>query len=335
MKNIKAVCLGLGMTGRQCAEMMLKRGIEIVGAVDAYPALWGKDLGEHLGIGSMGIKIESDLEAVLSRTKPDIVMMATLSMLKDISEQIKICVKSGANVITSSEKAFFWKYPDEKAFGDEIDALAKENGVTVLGTGVQDSNWNIIPLAVSSGCHSIESFEGTDVALVDEFGPAVMNEIGIGMPKAEFEANVGGESELPEPDAFTISLYALIDKLGLTPKSRKVSLEAITSDKPIFCAALNREIQCGELIGTNMITTIETEEGIPFTCKFVSKLSEEGDTAYNKWVIKGVPDLTIVMEDMHGEITTTGAMINRIQDVIAAPAGFLTVNDLPNPYYRF
>lgn len=334
MKNIKAVCLGLGMTGGQCAEMMIKRGFEIVGAVDAYSALWGKDLGEHLGTEPMGIKIESDLEAVLERTKPDIVMIATCSLIKDICEQVKICIRHGANVITTSDKAFFWKYPAERELGEEIDALAKEKGVTVLGTGVQDSNWNIIPLAVSSSCHSIESFEGTDVALVDEFGPAVISEIGIGMPKAEFEANAA-VGELPEPDAFTISLYALIDKLGLTPTDRKVSLEAVTADKPVFCAALNREIPCGELIGTNMITTVETKEGIPFTCKFVSKLSEEGDTAYNKWVIKGMPDLTIVMEDMHGEVTTTGAMINRIQDVIDAPAGFLTVNDLPNPYYRF
>lgn len=334
MKNIKAVCLGLGMTGRQCAEKMLERGVTIVGAVDAYSALWGKDLGEHLGTAPMGIKIESDLEAVLKREKPDIVMVATLSMLCDIAEQVKLCVKYGANVITTSERAFFWKYPAEKALGEEIDALAKEHGVTVLGTGVQDSNWNTIPLALSSNCHSVKSITGTTVALVDEFGPAVMNEIGIGVPKAEFEA-ASAEAELPEPDAFTISLYALIEKFGLTPKNRTVSLCPITSEKEMFCRALNRDILPGELIGTNMITTVETEEGVPFTCEFISKLAEEGDSASNKWEIAGEPNISVYTEDMHGEVTTTGAMINRIPDVIAAKPGFATVNDLEIPFYKF
>lgn len=334
MKNVKAVCLGLGMTGSQCAEKMLERGITIVGAVDAYSALWGKDLGEHLGKAPMGIKIESDLEAVLKREKPDIVMVATLSMLSDVGEQIKLCVKYGANVITTSERAFFWQYPAEKAIGEEIDALAKEHGVTVLGTGVQDSNWGAIPLALSSNCHSIKSITGTTVALVDEFGPAVMNEIGIGMPKAEFEAALS-DAELPEPDAFTISIYALIAKFGLTPKSRSVRLCPITSEKEMFCRALDRSILLGELIGTNMITTVETEEGVPFTCEFVSKLAEEGDSASNKWEIAGEPDMSVYTEDMHGEVTTTGAMINRIPDVMEAVPGFVTVNDLDVPFYKF
>lgn len=334
MNKVKAVCIGLGMTGSQCASMMINRGVEIVGAVDANPAVVGMDIGERIGVGRLGISVESDLDALLQRTKPDIAVMATLSMLKDIGEQVKICLRNKVNVITTSERAFFWKYEEERELGEEIDRLAKENGVTVFASGVQDSNWSVMPLAMSASCHAVKSITGTCVALVDEFGPAVMEEIGIGTPEAEF-SGMASSAEAPAPDAFTISVYALAEKLGLTPIKRSVSFKGLVSEKPVFCQALNKEISPGELIGTNTITVIETEEGVPLTCQFISKLTEEGDSAYNKWEIEGEPNLSIFMEDMHGEVTTTGGIINRIADVINARPGFLTVNDMPVPYFHF
>lgn len=56
--------------------------------------------------------------------------------------------------------------------------------------------------------------------------------------------------------------------------------------------------------------------------------------AYNKWNIVGNPNLSLILNDMHGDITTTSCMINRIPDILNAKAGFITVNDLPVPCYK-
>ena len=42
-RNLKVVVDGLGMVGRQCVEGLLKRGVQVVGAVDAYDKIVGMD----------------------------------------------------------------------------------------------------------------------------------------------------------------------------------------------------------------------------------------------------------------------------------------------------
>ena len=37
---------------------------------------------------------------------------------------------------------------------------------------------------------------------------------------------------------------------------------------------------------------------------------------------------------MHGEVTTTTSVINRIPDIMKAKPGFMTVNDLDVPYCK-
>lgn len=334
MRKIRVVCDGLGSTGGQLAEMMRKRGIEIVGAIVHNPKWIGKDIGERVGIPNTGILISSDLESLLKEQEPDLVAISTRTAIADIADHVKTCIRCGVDVITTSEEAFYWPCTPSRETAAELDRMAKENGVTVYAGGIQDANWNVVPLAMASTCHEIHSISGVCTALVDDFGPAVMSEIGIGMKKEDFDEQMS-HMALPDPDAFTVSCYALIAKLGLTAGKRSVRYEGIIREKAMPCPALGRDILPGELIGTDVTTTIETDRDLTVSCTFVSKLKEEGDTAYNSWEIKGVPDLFLKCDDMHGEIATTGAIINRIPDVLDARPGFLTACDMPVPYYRY
>lgn len=331
-RNLKVVVDGLGMVGRQCVEGLLKRGVQVVGAVDAYDKIVGMDLGSYLNIPKLNVLIENDLDIVIKRTNPDLVIICTKTSLSDIEEDIRICIFNEVDVLTSSEHAYFWPLVDEK-LGKEIDELARKSNVTVCAGGVQDVFWNSIPVSLTSSCHRIDCIEGETLAIVDEFGPSVMKEAFIGCSLEEFKEKTSNVKDQPF-SAFSISLYALANKLNLHVLEKHFSFEAILADKKFYCKAFDCNIPVGHLIGSIAKTEFVTEENIRLSCAFISKLKEDEDTAYSKWSLKGEPNMTSIVEDMHGEVTTTSSMINRIPDIINAKSGFITVNDLPTPYYR-
>ena len=90
----------------------------------------------------------------------------------------------------------------------------------------------------------------------------------------------------------------------------------------------------GRLIGNEVVSTVKTEEGTDLVCYFVSKMSEEGDTDVNKWEIKGKPSINVITDRMQGEITTGSNMINRIPDVINAPAGVISAGEMVPPSFK-
>jgi hypothetical protein len=65
----------------------------------------------------------------------DVVVIATTSFLVDVAEDVLTAVRHGSNVVTTAEEASFPRAVDA-VLGDELDAAAKENGVSILGTGL-------------------------------------------------------------------------------------------------------------------------------------------------------------------------------------------------------
>jgi hypothetical protein len=54
----------------------------------------------------------------------------------------------------------------------------------------------------------------------------------------------------------------------------------------------------------------------------------------NCWAITGEPNLSIVSTDLPTDMTTCSTLVNRIPDVLNAPAGYVTVDKLPRLVYR-
>ncbi len=135
-------------------------------------------------------------------------------------------------------------------------------------------------------------------------------------------------------DAFTIALYSVVKKLGLHVVSENTSCVPIIAKKDVYAEKIDRHIKGGCLIGNIATTELSTEEGILISASFISKLEEEGETAYNKWEIEGVPNINLITDDMQGPITTTANIINRIPDVIGAEPGYLNVVDMPLPHFQ-
>jgi 4-hydroxy-tetrahydrodipicolinate reductase len=124
---------GLGAIGRLVAKVALKRGYEVVGAVDINPEIVGKDVGEVIGLGEkLGAPISRDLGAV---AEADVVVHATGSYLDKVYSQIASVLDMGIDVVSTCETLAYpyYRYP---VLARKLDELAASRGATVIGTGI-------------------------------------------------------------------------------------------------------------------------------------------------------------------------------------------------------
>jgi 2,4-diaminopentanoate dehydrogenase len=133
---IKVAVWGTGMMGQGLLRFLLDRpnDVELVGAIVTNPAKEGKTVGELLGDCECDVRMTTDAAAVL-QLKPDVVCICTQSNLHEITDQVEPSVRAGANVLCIAE-TLAYPWATDSAWAERVDALAREHGVSVLGTGI-------------------------------------------------------------------------------------------------------------------------------------------------------------------------------------------------------
>ena len=108
-RKVKVVQYGVGKMSLYTMRYVYEKGGEIVGAIDINPKVIGKDIGEILGKENKGVKVVSaeDARKVLEETRPDIVIVTTMSLIKDLENPLMLCAELGLNAITTCEEAFY------------------------------------------------------------------------------------------------------------------------------------------------------------------------------------------------------------------------------------
>ncbi|MDF2880878.1 MAG: dihydrodipicolinate reductase [Clostridiaceae bacterium] len=137
MKEIKIILWGFGAMGKSMAEnIMTKDGLKIVAVLDKDEKLLLKDIGYILNKSSpYGIVVSSDFSSVVKNTDADIVLLAIDSYINKVIEYIELIIENKKNCITLTEEMVYPYSTDYKIFS-KIHKLAKENNVTILGTGI-------------------------------------------------------------------------------------------------------------------------------------------------------------------------------------------------------
>jgi hypothetical protein len=333
VRPLRAVVYGVGAMGSIITRLLVDKGATVVGAVGHSPAKLGRDLGDVAGLGlELGVKVEDDPTAVLSRAAADVAVVAVSSYLETMYDHFRTCLEHGANVVTIEEESFF-PWSTAPSLAQRLDELAKRNGVTILGSGAQDLYWMTLPCALMGAAHRVDSVYGRATWNVDDYGPEVARHVHAGSRLEQFEAHVASKGWPP----FVVrnTLDALIADTGLTAGEAETSVRPVVASADTPSRSLGRVIPAGHLLGVTDTATIKSAEGPSFTFEQTGCVYRSGQSDVNEWVVRGEPtELRLRNDHVPTRLATCTQVINRIPDVINAPPGFITVANLPRLRYR-
>ena len=107
-RKVKVVQYGVGKMSLYTMRYVYEKGAEIVGAIDVNPNVIGKDIGEILGTENKGVTVTSaeNAKEMLEQVRPDVAIVTTMSLIKDVEDALILCAELGINAITTCEEAF-------------------------------------------------------------------------------------------------------------------------------------------------------------------------------------------------------------------------------------
>ena len=349
MENkVKVVQFGTGKMAKYTVRYVYEKGGEVVGAVDVNPAVIGKDIGEIIGCENKNVKVTSfeDAEAMLKEVKPDICVVETMSLIKDLEGPFMLCAKLGINAISTCEEAFF-PWNSNPNLTKKIDELAKQTGCTITGSGYQDIYWGQLITSIAGSTQKITEIKGSTSYNVEDYGIALANAHGAGLTLDEFDKQVAIVDKISDEERNKIIQSGdylpsymwntngwLCEKLGLTIKSQTQVTVPTTNKEDIYSSTLGMTVKAGDATGMSAVVTTETEEGITIESECIGKVYSKEDYDKNEWTVYGEPNTTITVARPSTVELTCATIVNRIPDVINAQPGYVTTDKLGDLQFK-
>ncbi len=335
MENIKVAIWGFGAMGSGIAKVLMrKKGVEITGVCDIHPARVGKSIYELLGVAHEGrrdVVISPDIETVAARGAADICVIATDSFTKKAFPKIKLVVENGINVISTAEEMSYPRAQNPE-LADEMDRLARANGVSILGTGINPGLMMDLLAICLTGCMTdVESVQCKRVNSLSPFGPAVMEEQGVGMTLEAFEAGIQ-DGSLAGHVGFAESIGMIAQALGWQVERFEQQM------KPIVTGVDRKSpygfAKAGDVAGVNMTGQgyVGGEVKIDMIHPQQIEPELEGTHTGDYINLRGTPEVSMAIRpEVDGGIGTIAMIVNMIPHVINARPGLKTMLDLPVP----
>ena len=346
--KITAVQYGVGKMSIYTIRYMLEKGIKVVGAIDINPAIIGKDVGEIIGKEKMGTTVTDAKEAksLLQELKPDVCIVTTRSLLAEVEEPLMLCAELGINAITTCEEAFYPENSNPNLF-KKIDDLAKKNNCTITGTGYQDIYWGQLITSIAGSTQNIKKIKGSSSYNVEEYGIALAEAHGAGLTLDDFDKKIAEVDRISDEERQKVIESGeylpsymwnvngwLCSKLGLTPVRQTQKCVPQTHNQDIFSSTLNMTIKAGDATGMSAVVTTETKEGVTIESECIGKVYAPDEFDKNVWTVEGEPTTTITVEKPATVELTCATVVNRIPDVISAPAGYVSTDKLQDLTYK-
>lgn len=334
-ENVKVVIWGFGAMGSGMAKMLLnKKGVDIVGVCDRHETRVGKSMFEVLGLEKGDrpeVIIKDKIEEVVYTGVADVVLCATDSFTRNAFPRLKYCLEQKINVISTAEEM---AYPQaqEPDLAIELDKIARENGVSILGTGINPGLIMDLLVVILTGCMTdLSHVEAKRVNSLSPFGHTVMEEQGVGITMDEFNKGVE-EGTLAGHVGFEESIAMIADAVGW--KVDKV----VTQMKPIQ-TDVDRKSPHGFAAAGNVAGVNMTGQGYVGGQPIIDMIHPQqiepeqvGVQTGDYITLKGTPEVNMaITPEVEGGLGTIAMCVNMIPQIINAEPGLKTMLDLPVP----
>ena len=329
-KKIRVLQYGVGPIGASIVRLMRqKAALEIVGAIDRDPAKAGRDLGDVVGSkdAPWGVLIAADSAGLLAKPV-DVVIHSTSSYLPSVMDQLLECLGAGCCIVSTCEELAYpyRKHPDLSA---QLDAAAKEEGVALVGTGVNPGFvMDKLVLTLSAVSQRVEWAKAVRIVDASKRRLPLQKKIGAGMTPEEFRAQVSAgvikHHGLPE------SIAMVADGLGFEVDDISETIEPVIAVDPVKTEFL--EVAPGQVAGVHQIArgTDGGKEKIYMELKMFVGAEDSADSIE----LKGEPNLALTIPGgTHGDVATAAVIVNAIPSILAAQSGLRTARDLPLSFF--
>ncbi len=335
MEKIRVGLWGLGAMGKGIAKMLLeKKGIELVSVCDLDPDKVGKSIFEILEIDRCEryeILVEKDYKKAFPYRYADVVLLATDSFIKNAFDKIEYLIDQRVNVISTAEEMAYPKSQSPE-LAKRIDELAKEKGVSVLGTGINPGFvLDFLVLALTGTCERVDLIKATRVNDLSPFGKAVMEEQGVGVSEETFKdgiknGTISGHIGFPE------SIKMVADGIGWQLEKLEQTREAIVSS--VYRKSEYAEVKVGSVAGCKQCGYGYVDGELKIVMEHPQQIlpNLENVKTGDYITVKGVPDIELqITLEIPGGIGTIAMCVNCIPHVINARPGLKTMLDIPVP----
>ncbi len=326
MTKIRAVQYGCGPIGCSVVKLAAQQpNIEFVGAIDTAASLNGKDLGKTAGLKKkLDIPISPDAKDVLCQAMPDLVFLSTVSSARLIRPQVEHCLQVGANVISTCEELCY-PYSSMPALASELDSMAKMNNCTLLATGVNPGFlMDIWPLVMTGVCQHVAEVRVVRIQDASPRRKPFQQKIGVGCTPEEFKKRVSLGSIRHVGLAESMAMIA--SGLGWKLEHISESIEPVIAMTKVTTTFFT--VEPGQVAGVRQVTRGSMSGKKVITLEFEAAVG--ATQPYDAVYIRGIPDMEVVIKGgTHGDIATAAIIVNSIHRVMTAPAGLVTMKDLP------
>ena len=317
---------GLGPIGAGIARLVLETdGLHVVGATDIAPDKAGKDLGVVLGLGRrLRLKIEGNPARLLRRTKAEVAILSTTSSAKTIKPQVLALVAKGMNVVTTCEELSFAAPQNASAFR-EIDKAARKKKVSVLGTGVNPGYaMDALALMLTAPCARVDRVSVTRVVDAATRRLPLQRKVGAGLNLNQFRRAI---------TEGTVRHVGLRESAHMIAAGLGWKLDRV--EETIEPAIAPRDLDTEYLrIPAGAAAGVKQQARGYRNCQPAISLDLQmyvgAESPRDHVLIDGAPpiDMTIA-GGVAGDLATAAIVVNSIPKLLAAPAGVVTMRELP------
>jgi 4-hydroxy-tetrahydrodipicolinate reductase len=325
-RTLKVAIAGLGPVGQSVARAVLQTpALKLVAAADPAPLHAGKDVGVLLGLPrKVRVKVEGNPDRFFRKVRADVAFICTSSLLKDVKPQVAALASRRIHVLTTCEELAWPVHPRAGAFKD-LDRLAKRKKVSVLATGVNPGfAMDVFALTLTAPCARVRRISVTRVVDAATRKLALQRRVGAGLNLGQFRRAV--TEGTVRHVGLVESAHMIAGALGWKLDRVDETLEPAIAPRDLDTEYLR--IPAGAAAGIRQ--AVRAYRGGELAISLDLQVYVGAESPRDHVLVDGDPpvDATIA-GGINGELATAAVLLNSLPRLLAAPAGLLTVKDLP------